>query len=76
MVTGDVITITGITSVSATTAFVNSLHIDHTSVPVSWAGGQGAPTAGGSSGYDTYSFNIIKIANLQYAVIGNQIKTS
>ena len=74
MVTGDVMAVTGITSVNAATAYVNSLHIDHTSVPVNWTGGS-APSQGGSSGYDTYSFNIIKIANAQYAVIGNHLKS-
>ena len=75
MVTGDIIAVTGITSVSATTAFVNTLKIDHTAVQVAWVGGS-APTAGGGSGYDTYAFNIIKTADAKYAVVGNHIKTS
>ena len=75
MAVGDIITVTGITSVSATTAFVNTLKIDHTEVQVAWAAGS-TPTAGGSSGYDTYAFNIVKTASAKYAVIGNQIKTS
>ena len=75
MAVGDVIAVTGITSVSASTAFVNTLHIDHTAVQVAWVGGS-APTAGGSAGYDTYAFNIIKTASAKYAVIGNQTKTS
>ena len=73
MVTGDIIAVTGITSVNATTAFVNSLNIDHNLVQVAWAGGS-APSAGSSTGYDVYAFNIIKTANAAYAVIGNQIK--
>ena len=75
MAVGDVIAVTGITSVSASTAFVNTLHIDHTAVQVAWVGGS-APSAGGSAGYDTYAFNIIKTASAKYAVIGNQTKTS
>jgi len=75
MVTGDVISVTGITSVSAATAFVNTLHIDHTEVQVAWVGGS-TPTTGGSSGYDTYSFNIIKTADAKYAVVGSHVKTS
>ena len=70
---GEIIAVTGITSVSATTAFVNTLKIDHTAVQVAWVGGS-TPTAGGSSGYDTYAFNIIKTASAKYAVIGNHIK--
>ena len=75
MVTGDIIAVTGITSVNATTAFVNILKIDHTTVQVAWVDGS-APTAGGGSGYDTYSFNIIKTADAAYAVVGSHIKTS
>ena len=75
MALGDSIAVTGITSVSATTAFVNTLKIDHSTVQVAWSGGA-VPTAGGSSGYDTYSFNIIKYGSEsgKFAVIGNHIK--
>ena len=75
MAVGDVIAVTGITSVNASTAFVNTLKIDHGTVQVAWSGGV-APTEGGSSGYDTYSFNIIKTATAKYAVIGNLTKAS
>jgi len=77
MIKGDIIAVTGITSVNATTAFVNTLHIDHTEVQVAWVDGS-APTAGGGSGYDTYAFNIIKTANESnnWAVIGSHVKTS
>jgi hypothetical protein len=73
MSVGDVLAVTGITSVNASTAFVNTLQIDHATVQVAWTGGT-APTAGGSSGYDSYSFNIIKTANAKYAVIGIHVK--
>ena len=75
MATGDIIAVTGITSVNAATAFVNTLKIDHGTVQVAWANGQ-IPSTGGSSGYDTYGFNIIKTANAAYAVVGSHIKTS
>ena len=75
MVNGDIIAVTGITSVNSTSAYVNALKIDHNTVQVAWTGGS-APTAGGGSGYDTYCFNIVKTANAAYAVIGNHIKTS
>ena len=75
MAVGDIITVTGITSVNATTAFVNTLKIDHTAVQVAWVGGS-TPTAGGGSGYDTYAFNIVKTGNLAFAIIGNHVKTS
>ena len=75
MAVGDIITVTGITSVNATTAFVNTLKIDHAAVQVAWVGGS-TPTAGGGSGYDTYAFNIVKTGNLAFAIIGNHVKTS
>ena len=73
MVNGDIIAVTGITSVNASTDFVNTLQIDHSTVQVAWAGGS-VPSAGSSTGYDVYAFNIIKTASATYAVIGNQIK--
>ncbi len=73
MAVGDVIAVTGITSVNASTAFVNTLKVDHSTVQVAWSGGS-VPSAGSSTGYDVYAFNIIKTASAKYAVIGNHIK--
>ena len=67
--------VTGVTSVSASTAYVNALKIDGVTTPVWWVGGS-APSDGGGSGLDTYSFNIIKTGNGTFHVIGNQVKTS
>ena len=75
MNTGDMICVTGITSVNATTAYVNALQIDYNTVQVAWVGGS-APSDGGNSGFDTYTFNIWKTASATYNVIGNQVKTS
>ena len=72
---GECITVTGITSVSSTSNYIDTLKIDYATVPVNWTGGA-APSAGGGSGHDTYTFNIVKIASAQYAVIGNQVLTS
>ena len=71
----DMIVVTGITSVSATTAFVNAITIDGIAQAVSWTGGS-APTDGGDSGFDTYTFNIWKVGNAKFNIIGNQVKTS
>ena len=71
----DMIVVTGITSVSATTAFVNAVTIDGIAQQVAWVGGS-APTDGGGSGFDTYSFNIWKVGNAKFNIIGNQLKTS
>ena len=72
---GQMLTVTGITSVSASTAYVNALKIDGVTTPVWWSGGA-APTDGGSSGVDMYTFNIVKTGSGTYHVVGNQTKTS
>tara|TARA_B100000287_G_scaffold413866_1_gene445828 strand:+ start:39 stop:1052 length:1014 start_codon:yes stop_codon:yes gene_type:complete len=75
MQVGDAITVTGITSVSASTAYIHHLQVDHKAVEVAWTGGS-APTSGGSSGFDCYSFNIIKTGSATFVAIGNHVKTS
>ena len=72
---GDAINITGITSVNATTAYVNAITIDGIANEVNWVGGT-APSAGGGSGFDTYTFNILKVGDATFHVIGNQVLTS
>ena len=75
LATGDMISVTCITAVNATTAYVNHITIDHIAVTENWVGGS-APTAGGGSGVDIYTFNIIKTASATYTVIANQVLTS
>jgi len=72
---GQAINVTGITSANATTAFVNAITIDGIANSVNWVGGT-APAAGGGSGFDTYTFNILKVGNATFHVIGNQVLTS
>ena len=72
---GDMTSVTLITAVNATTAFINEITIGAASVTESWVGGS-APTDGGGSGYDVYTFNIIKTAASTYVVIANQVKGS
>ena len=67
--------VTGITSVNASTAYVNALNIDGIAQKVWWTGGS-APSDGGGSGMDLYTFNIMKIGSAQFYVIGTQTKTS
>ena len=75
MATGDIISVTCITAVNATSAYVNHITIDHAAVTENWVGGS-APSDGGGSGVDTYAFNIIKTGSATYVVIGNHVKTS
>ena len=72
---GQNMSVTGITSVNATTAYVNNITIDGIATKVWWTGGS-APTDGGGSGMDLYTFNIMKIGSAQFYVIGTQTKTS
>ena len=73
---GDMTSVTLITAVNASTAYINHITIGAAGVTESWVGGS-APTDGGSSGYDVYTFNIIKTAATPtYVVIANQVKGS
>ena len=75
MATGDMMSVTCITAVNAATAYVNNITIDGIAATESWVGGA-APSDGGSSGVDTYAFNIIKTADATFVVVANQVKTS
>ena len=74
---GEGITVTIIQSVNNTAHNVTGLDIDGVTQTVSWIGGS-APSDGGGSGIDIYTFNIIKYGSgtTDYTVIGNQTKTS
>ena len=72
---GQAINVTAITAVNASTAYVNQITVDGLAITENWVGGS-APTDGGSSGYDTYSFNILKTGNETFICIANQVKTS
>ena len=73
---GDMTSVTLITAVNAATAYINEITIGAGAVTESWVGGS-APTDGGSSGYDVYTFNIIKKdATPTWVVIANQVKGS
>ena len=75
MKVGEVLTVTGIVSCTNTSHYVDGLKIDHNTVLLSWVGGS-APTDGGGSAFDAYSFTIVKTANAAYSVIANQTKCS
>ena len=75
MAIGESCTVTIITLVNNSSYYVSGLNIDGSSQTVNWIGGS-APSDGGGSGVDSYTFNIIKRADSTYTIIGNQIKTS
>ena len=72
---GQAINVTAITAVNASTAYVDHITIDGIAVTESWVGGS-APTDGGTAGYDTYTFNILKTGSETFICIANQVKTS
>ena len=75
MSVGESITVTIIHNVNNTAHNVSGLEIDGNIVTVNWVGGS-APSDGGGSGVDIYTFNIIKTGSAAYTVVGNQTKTS
>ena len=79
MAIGDVMAVTVITVAGSTSHFVDQIRIDgveaSAGVTTNWSGGS-VPDAGGGSGIDAYSFNIMKTANATYVVLANQTLTS
>ena len=74
MDTGETIAVTIITTAAAA-GYSAQLTIDGNAVTENWVGGS-APSAGGSSGVDIYTYNIIKTASATFTVIANLTKTS
>ena len=71
---GETIAVTIITTAAAA-GYSAQLTIDGSAVTENWIGGS-APSDGGSSGVDIYTYNIIKTASATFTVIANQTKTS
>ena len=72
MAIGDTVSVNIITTAAAA-GYATTIKIDGSligSAAVRWVGGS-APSAGGSSGLDIYSYQIIKTANSTFTVIGN-----
>ena len=68
---GDTLTVSVITTAAAG-GFSANWTIDGVAVTEKWNGGS-APSAGGSSGYDMYTLNIIKTASATYTVLANVV---
>ena len=72
MAIGDTASVTIITTAAAA-GYATTVTIDGAAIgsdAVRWVGGT-APSAGGSSGLDIYSYQLIKTANATFTVIGN-----
>ena len=70
----DAITVTIITTAAAA-GYSAQLTIDGGAVTEQWVGGD-APSAGGSDGYDIYTYNILKTASATFLVIGNLVNAT
>ncbi len=73
---GDTMAVTIITAADNTSYFINAITIEGQAVTETWVGGS-APTAGGGSNYDIYSFQLMKKGtsgtyNSDFIVIANQ----
>ena len=74
MSVGQAISVTIITTAAAA-AYSDQLNIDGAPVTENWVGGS-APSNGGASGVDIYTYTIIKTGLATFTVIANQSRTS
>ena len=71
MAVGETVTVTIITTTTSTSYYCANMSIDGAAQTEEWQGGS-APSAGGGSGYDVYTYNIIKTAATPtYLVLAN-----
>ena len=75
MAVGETISVTLISATNSASYYYAQLNIDGAATTENWVGGS-APSDGGTSGVDIYTYNIIKTANATFTVIANQTKTS
>jgi hypothetical protein len=73
MAIGDSISVTMLTTQSATAYYNSAVQVDGSSVTPKWQGGT-APTSGNASGIDSYTYVIIKTASATYTVLASQTK--
>ena len=77
MSVGQVIGVSYITPVGASSYYHTALQIDGVTQTVEWAGGDGAPIQAGhideiaTTGFDFYSFYIVKTGSAAYTVLGS-----
>ena len=74
MAIGETVSITVITTPNGA-GYSGGVNITGGTATTNWVGGS-APTGGGSSGVDIYSYNIIKTGSTAFTVIANLTKTS
>ena len=73
MAIGQSLTVVFVTAQNSSSYYSSALNIDGVSQTIKWSGGS-APSTGGTSGFDAYTFTIIKTASATYTVLGTQSK--
>ena len=73
MATGDSISVTMLTTQSATAYYNSAVQVDGSSVTPKWQGGT-APTSGNASSIDSYSYVIIKTGSAAFTVLASVTK--
>ena len=71
MNSGESAVFTALVGQNNTSYYLTDFQIDGASITEEWAGGT-APSAGGGSGTDVYTFTILKTANATFSVFANQ----
>jgi hypothetical protein len=69
MAVGDTMSVVIITTAAAA-GYAASVTVDGAGELLKWVGGS-APTTGGASGLDIYSYQLIKTGNGAFTIIGN-----
>lgn len=72
MNTGDCVAFTLISRLGGSSGYATSFQIDSSSRTVEWADEETPQERGGTSGYDVYSYTIIKTGGNSYVVLGNK----
>jgi len=71
MNTGESVAVSVIVTAAAA-GYGNTITVDGAAEGINWLGGS-APSTGGSSGYDNYTYNIIKTADATFTVLANLV---
>ena len=72
MATGDSLVMTLISATNSSSGYASSLNIDSSGRTVEWADDEQPSERGGNSGYDVYSYTIIKTGGNSFVVLGSK----
>lgn len=72
MANGDSLVMTLISTINSSSGYASSLNIDGSGRTVQWADDETPAERGGNSGFDVYSYTIVKQGNNNFAVLGSK----